>query len=69
LATNASVGIESPLIHLRETLLELSLLVTGRESGLWIELGLKTHSFNPLESFVKFLKNSSETEIHVVDTT
>jgi membrane-associated HD superfamily phosphohydrolase len=56
LATNTSVGIESQMIHLGETLLELSLLVTGRDSGLLIELGLKTNSCNPfLISLVKLL--------------
>ena len=56
------VGIKSPLIHFGETLLRLSLLVTGRDSGLWVELSLKTDSRNPLESFVKLLKNYSKTE-------
>jgi hypothetical protein len=37
--TLTRVGIESPLIHLGETLLGYSLLVTGRDSGLWVALG------------------------------
>jgi len=48
------VGIESPLIHLGETLLALSLLVTGKDSGLWVELGLKTESCFDI-FFVKLL--------------
>ena len=37
------------LIHFGETLLGYSLLVTGRDSGLWVELGLKTDSCNPFD--------------------
>jgi len=36
LATITRVGVESPLIHHEQTLLGLSLLVTGRDSGLWV---------------------------------
>jgi len=56
------VGMESPLIHLGKTLLGLSLLVIEIYSGLWVELGLQNDSCNPLESFVKLLKNYSGTD-------
>jgi len=39
LATNTRVEIESPMIHFGKTLLGLSLLGTGRDSGLLVELG------------------------------
>jgi len=48
--------------HLGKTLLGLSLLVTGRDSGLWIELGLKKNSYNSLISLCKVTHHYSGTE-------